>query len=417
MENQPIINIGLIGHVSNGKSSIVKSLTKISTHKHSKEQKANKTIRLGYANCKIYKCNKCNPPECYDCGKSNEFIKKCLICNNDMELINHISFVDCPGHTEYMMTMLNGTSIMDTTILVVNINNKNLPAAQTLNHIDAITMGNIPNSLICLNKFDLIDKNKVQKNIKTLQEKIKHTVVEKSPMIPISATLNINIDVLCEYLSKLKPLHKSIDDNICKMIIVRSFNINKPGIPIENLKGGIIGGTILKGKLCVGDKIELRPGHYIKSTIDDSWEFKPIIGTVLSLKSDENNLDYAISGGLIAVQLDIDPALTTNDGLIGQLLTLKDNNLDVYEKISVTYEILNKDIQFKKNDTIICNINACNIKAKITKMYKNNNKFLCSFIEKPIPLNIGDYIIISKNENNNFIRGKVINGLICNEIE
>ncbi len=64
MEHQPIMNIGMIGHVSDGKSTITKALTGKATQQHSKERESNITIRIGYANAKILKCNSCKVPEC-----------------------------------------------------------------------------------------------------------------------------------------------------------------------------------------------------------------------------------------------------------------------------------------------------------------------------------------------------------------
>ena len=57
MQNQAVINVGLVGHVANGKTSVTEYMTGIKTNKHSAEKKQNKTIRLGYANFKIWKKN------------------------------------------------------------------------------------------------------------------------------------------------------------------------------------------------------------------------------------------------------------------------------------------------------------------------------------------------------------------------
>jgi len=72
MKNQAIINIGVIGHVANGKSTIVRNITGTETQRHSGEQTTGLTIRNGYANAKIYKCNNTNCKLYKDFSELNE---------------------------------------------------------------------------------------------------------------------------------------------------------------------------------------------------------------------------------------------------------------------------------------------------------------------------------------------------------
>ena len=138
METQPVINIGMLGHVSDGKTTITKQLTGTLTQKHSSERQKNLTIRLGYANAKIIKCMVCPEPDCYGACGSDCHEYRCKKCNNSAILVNHVSFVDCPGHNMLMSTMLNGTSVMDYTILVESTANSNFPAPQTIEHFKCI---------------------------------------------------------------------------------------------------------------------------------------------------------------------------------------------------------------------------------------------------------------------------------------
>ena len=80
MDNQPTINVGMIGSVSNGKSSITEKLTSIKTQKHSSEKERNITIKLGYANAKIFKCPKCPKPDCYQSAQSEIYEMDCKYC-------------------------------------------------------------------------------------------------------------------------------------------------------------------------------------------------------------------------------------------------------------------------------------------------------------------------------------------------
>ena len=95
LEKQPITNIGMLGSVSDGKSTTVYQLTGTKTQKHSSELKRNITIKPGYANMKIYRDDE---DKLISCNSSE---------NKDYELLHHISFIDCPGHYELIITMLS----------------------------------------------------------------------------------------------------------------------------------------------------------------------------------------------------------------------------------------------------------------------------------------------------------------------
>ena len=94
----------------------------------------------------------------------------------------------------------------------------------------------------------------------TIRNFVSGTVAEKAPIIPISAQLKYNIDVVCEYIVKAIPLPIRDYTSAPHMIIIRSFDVNKPGQKADELKGGVAGGSILKGVLQLGDEIEIRPG-------------------------------------------------------------------------------------------------------------------------------------------------------------
>ena len=85
------------------------------------EQVRSITIKLGYANAKIYKCSECPEPNCYSSFSSKkEDSFKCQKCNKECRLVWHISFVDCPGHDILMATMLTGAAVMDAALLLVS---------------------------------------------------------------------------------------------------------------------------------------------------------------------------------------------------------------------------------------------------------------------------------------------------------
>jgi translation initiation factor 2 subunit 3 len=112
LPKQPEVNIGTIGHVDHGKTTLVQSLTGVWASRHSEELKRGITIKLGYADLPIYKCPTCPTPKNY----STKPI--CPVCGEQGVFARAISFVDAPGHEALMATMLSGAAIMDGAILV-----------------------------------------------------------------------------------------------------------------------------------------------------------------------------------------------------------------------------------------------------------------------------------------------------------
>jgi translation initiation factor 2 subunit 3 len=410
MEFQPIINVGFIGHVSDGKSTVTRRITDVETQKFSKEKETNITIRLGYANAKIYKCNTCPEPKCYYSIGINTKTNECKHCGEQGILVNHISFVDCPGHNSFMGTMLNGTSVMDYTITVESVVNKTFPAPQTIQHLEAIESNNIPNVAMLLNKVDLVNEITTIDKIDILKEFLQKYKSKLNPIIPISATFDVNIDVICEILAKLKVPSRELEPEKLRMNIIRSFNINLPGTKIENLKGGVVGGSIIKGTVKINDIIYIYPGMIYAD------KYEPLKAKVITIFSEKTPLQSAVSGGLIALGLDIDPGLTGDDALVGNVIKIN-NKFDVHNEFYITkkiqleikyFENFNQDILTETNKFIL-NINMNNIQAE-----KEDNYFV---FEKPIYIEKNDNITVSiKNHDGLQVigTGKLI---ICENLE
>ena len=165
VSRQATINIGCIGHVAHGKSTVVKSISGVKTVRFKSELVQNITIKLGYANAKIYRCANldCKRPGCYQAyGSSKEDNPPCKKCGLSMELRRHVSFVDCPGHDILMATMLNGVSIMDAALLLI-AGNEECPQPQTREHLCAIEITRLRNIIILQNKVDLITESEAEK--------------------------------------------------------------------------------------------------------------------------------------------------------------------------------------------------------------------------------------------------------------
>ena len=79
-----------------------------------------------------------------------------------------------------------------------------------------------------------------------IQDFIKGTIAEKAPIVPISAQLKYNVDAVCEYIVKRIPVPVRDFTSPPQMIVIRSFDVNKPGSEVEELRGGVAGGSILQ---------------------------------------------------------------------------------------------------------------------------------------------------------------------------
>jgi translation initiation factor 2 gamma subunit (eIF-2gamma) len=127
-------------------------------------------------------------------------------------------------------------------------------------------------------------------------------VAEGAPVIPISAQLKYNIEVIAEYVVNKIPIPMRDFTSEPRLIIIRSFDVNKPGCEVEDLKGGVAGGSILRGVLTVGQEIEVRPGLVSKDN-EGKLTCKPIRSRIVSLFAEQNELMYAVPGGLIGTKI------------------------------------------------------------------------------------------------------------------
>lgn len=169
----------------------------------------------------------------------------------------------------------------------------------------------------------------------------KGTIADGAPVVPISAQLKYNVDVVCEYIVNKIPIPERNFVAPPNMIVIRSFDVNKPGAEVDEIKGGVAGGSILRGVLRVGQRIEVRPGI---TTKDESGGIKctPIFSRITSLFAEKNELQFAVPGGLIGVGTTIDPTLTRADRLVGQVLGEVGELPDVFVELEVNFFLLRR---------------------------------------------------------------------------
>ena len=331
----PEINIGLVGHVDHGKTSVTASLTGKWTDTHSEELKRGITIRLGYADVAFYKCSKCKDSKVY--GTSD----KCINCFSKAKSLRTVSFVDVPGHETLMTTVLSGASLIDGALLVISANEP-CPQPQTREHLTALDIIGVKNIVVVQNKIDLVSKEQALENYEQIKTFLKGSIAESAPVIPLSAQQRINLDALIEAIEGNIPTPKRDPKKDPKMLIARSFDINKPGTSIEKLMGGVVGGSLIEGELKKHEEVEIKPGIKIKD------EFKPITTKITGLHKAKTSLDKAGPGGLLGLQTNLDPYLTKSDTLSGNVLGIPGKLPPVHNDISITMNLFERVVGSKE---------------------------------------------------------------------
>lgn len=340
MKIQSDVNIGLVGHVDHGKTTLTKALSGIWTDTHSEETKRGISIRLGYADIEFRKCPKCDEPMCYSTSKI------CENCGSETELIRKVSFVDAPGHETLMATMLSGAAIMDGAVLVIAAN-EHCPQPQTKEHLMALDVIGVKDVIVVQNKIDIVSKERAIESYNEIKEFVKGTCAEKAPIIPVSAQQGANIDILInEMINKIKAPERSLDKTAL-MHVARSFDINKPGSRPDSIKGGVIGGTLVQGTLKVGDTIEIRPG------INNNDKRIYLNSEIVGLNANGEDVDEVGPGGLIGVATKLDPSLTKADSLSGSVAGEVGTLPDVLNSFEMEAHLLDRVVGTKKERDVV----------------------------------------------------------------
>ncbi len=394
IKGQPEINIGLVGHVDHGKTTLVKALSGKWTDTHSEELKRGITIRLGYADCVFYKCPKCN---------SYSVTNKCS-CGGKAVPTRKVSFVDAPGHESLMATMLSGATIMDGALLLIAANEG--IQAQTREHLMALHIAGIKNIVIAQNKIDVVSDEQALKNYNEIKEFLKNTEYENAPIIPISAQHNINIDVLVKAIEEHIPTPKRDLTKDPLMLVARSFDINKPGTEIEKIKGGVLGGALKQGKLTVGQEIEIKPGRKVEKKGQISWE--PIKTKITGLMTGGESVEEVHPGGNVALLTSLDPSITKSDSLTGNVVGLPDKLSKLWKEVELEVHLLEKVIgtkaelkvePIKTGEPLMLNVNAATTLGVVTGLGKGT--IHCK-LKIPVCADVGNTMTISRRVENRF---------------
>lgn len=360
LDNLDTINVGIVGHIDHGKTTLLQKLSGKWADTHSEELKRGITIKLGYADTII----------------KEEKEKLTINKKSKGKPIRYVTFVDAPGHEMLMATMLSGAAIIDAAIIVVAANEGVKP--QTQEHLVALKAKKIKNIIIAQNKIDLVSKKEAVKNYDAIKKFTKGTIAENAPIIPISATQEINLDKILKELCKIK-IEKPETKEKPIFLIARSFDINKPGTKLENLHGGILGGALKKGKLKIGDEIEIKPGYSHKK--HNQTEYKTIQSKITSIQKGEYPVKKAIPRGSLAIETELDPSLTKADSLSGSIASTKKNLPEITKNIKIKFMLFreifgtgkHEPVQpLKPNEMLMLSLNTTITVGQTTKINKDS---------------------------------------------
>ena len=394
-KSQPAVNIGLIGHVDHGKTTLTEMLSGKWTDTHSEEIKRGITIRLGYADAVFYKCKKC--------GYTVK--KKCPKCGEEAKAVRKVSFIDAPGHESLMATMLSGAAIMDGALLLIAANEK-CPQPQTREHLMALGIIGVKDIIIVQNKIDLVSGEEALKNYKDIKKFVKGTKFEKAQIIPISAQHDVNIGVLIATIEKTFKTPKRDSDLDPIMFVARSFDINKPGTLPKDLTGGVLGGVLKQGKFKVEQEIEIKPGVSFEEKNRKVW--KPVITKIAGLKTGGIPVKEVKPGGSIGILTSLDPSIVKSDSLSGNVVGLPGKLPIVWYNLFLEVKLLERVVgletelnvePIKISEALMLNVNSTATVGTAVKLKKNVVE--CA-LKLPVCVDAGSRVTISRLVGNRF---------------
>lgn len=389
---QPEINVGVVGHVDHGKTTLVQAITGIWTSRHSEELLRSMTIKLGYADADVY--------ECPDRPVHERYVTDPLECPSPAYR-RSVSFVDSPGHEVLMANMLSGAAIMDSALLVIAANEP-CPQPQTREHFKALEIAGVKNIVVVQNKVDVVSREQARKNYEEIRAFLAGTFAEGAPIIPVSALHRANVDVL---IAAIEHHFKTPERDLSAkplMFVARSFDVNRPGTPPDKLVGGVVGGSVIRGVFRVGDEIEISPG--VRVVEGGKAVYRKLYTRIESIRFGERSYEEAKPGGLVAIGTSLDPSLTKADKLVGSIVGLADQlpeprthllaDYFLFERAVGTRE-LQKVPPLRTGERIIVTAGTAISMAVVKRL--SSDWFELELVDKPVIAWKGIKIAISRN--------------------
>ncbi|MEK6892588.1 MAG: translation initiation factor IF-2 subunit gamma [Nanoarchaeota archaeon] len=382
-EELETLNIGIVGHIDHGKTTLLHKLSGKWTDTHSQELKRGITLKLGYADITIYK-----DKEHYNKEKGVPVL--------------HVSFVDSPGHEMLMATMLSGAAIIDAAILVIAANEGIKP--QTREHLIALQAKKVKHLIVAQNKIDLVTLEQSKKNYAEIKQLLKGRY-DQAPIIPVSAQQEVNIEEIYKAIAEI-PIPSRNKTGAPLFIVARSFDINKPGITPKQLHGAVLGGTLKQGTLKVSDEIEIKPGRVIKES--NQYYYKTIKTKIISLFNGSRKVEQLSPGGSMSIETELDMALGKSDGFAGCIASKPGALPEITSNIKIKFTLfpevfgisnVAKVEPLKVSEMLMLSINT-SMTVGVAKKIKGNETELS--LKIPIVPQRGENVGIARNINNHW---------------
>ena len=289
---------------------------------------------------------------------------------------------------------------MDGAILVIAADEP-CPMPQTSEHLHALEIVGVKNIIIVQNKIELVTKEQAKEHYQQIKDFVKGTAAENAPIVPVSAIFGANTDLLIQMIQEVIPTPERDDDAPPKMFVARSFDINRPGtLPME-MQGGVVGGSIVQGKMSIGDEIEIAPGA------KGEKGFKPIKAKVASLLSGSgNSLEEAYPGGLIGVGTGLDPASTRADRLVGNVVGKVGKMPKIHNKLMLTPILMQRVVgteskkeveNLKLNEPMMLVVGTAPTVGVITRLHGDEIELT---LKRPVVAEKGQRIAIGRRVEN-----------------
>lgn len=385
MSELDTLNVIMAGHIDHGKTTLLQKLSGRWTDTHSEEMKRGITIKLGYADITLYK-------------DGVEFTRE-----KKGTPFRYVSFIDAPGHEMLMATMLSGTAIVDAALLVVAANEGIKP--QTREHLIALQAKRIKHVIVLQNKIDLVSKEQAVKNYNDIVELFKNVRGEKPIVIPVSAQQNVNMGKIYQALCEIPIPARDVDADPL-FIVARSFDINKPGTKPKDLHGAVLGGTLKRGKLKVGDEVEIKPGFATKEA--NQIHYKPLKTTIKKLFKGTGEVQEITPGGSVSIETSLDMALGKTDllsgasvskvGMLPEIVFVMKMKYQLFSDVLGT-QIKTKVDPLKPSETLMLSVNTSVTIGMVKKLNKNEAEM---HLRIPLVPFKGENVAIARNINNHW---------------
>lgn len=237
---KPHVNIGTIGHVDHGKTTLTAAITKVL---HDKYPDLNEYTPFDQVD---------NAPEERDRGITIN------VSHVEYQTeARHYAHVDAPGHADYVKNMITGAAQMDGAILVVAATDG--PMAQTREHVLLARQVGVPTILVALNKSDMVDDEEM---MELVEEEVRDLLESQdfdrdAPIIQVSALKALEGDP--EWVAKVEELMDAVDE----YIPTPERDMDKPFLmPIEDVftitgRGTVVTGRVERGKLPINSEVEI----------------------------------------------------------------------------------------------------------------------------------------------------------------